>query len=323
ALRALQALARPALPRQVRLSQAAAPPRARALRGDVALQRPLRLLRLLEDPGGGEGARGEELRRRGAALRPDARDVHRRGAAPAEGPRGARRGSERRDPPEVRDAHHARRDAHPRAGARALGRGDQPVQHLARLPRRPARHGAGDPRPHREDLPHRVGDARRRHRQHPVQHGHQGRQLRPVDADRAARGVAGVRGQLLRVHRRQERQRRPRRPRGAVRRARRRGGRAAGVQAAAARRDHQLGLLHRADPALRARPDDGAVPERHRHHSRRPHGPRAPVPGLPHRLPLVRVRAVRADRLQRVLLRLPRRGAGAAAVVARAGRDGV
>ncbi|CAA9335030.1 MAG: hypothetical protein AVDCRST_MAG40-2114, partial [uncultured Gemmatimonadaceae bacterium] len=323
AVRPVQAVARAALPGEVRVAQAAPPPGARALRGDAPVQRPLRLLRLLEDAGRRPGARGEELRRRGAPLRPDARDLHGRRAAAPPRPRGPRGRGERGDPAQVHHAHHPRRDAHARARALPLGRGDQPVQRVARLPGRAARRGARHPRAHRQDLRERGGDARGRDRQHPLQHGHQGRQLRPADADRAARRGAGVRGQLLRVHQLQERQRRAPRARPAVRRARRRGARAARLQAAPARRDHELGLLPGADPALRPRRDDGAVPQRDRHHPRGPDGARAPLPRLPHRLPLDAVLALRAGELQRVLLRVPGRGAGAAAPLAGARRDGV
>ena len=50
ALVQVQAVARPALPREVRVARGAAEAGARALRGHDALQRALRLLRLLEDP---------------------------------------------------------------------------------------------------------------------------------------------------------------------------------------------------------------------------------------------------------------------------------
>ena len=84
------------------------------------------------------------------------------------------------------------------------------------------------------------------------------------------------------------------------------GGGAARLQAAAPRRHHELRLLPGADSALRARRDDGAVPERHQHDPRGPGRLRAALPRLSHRLPLARLRAVPADELQRLLLRLPR-----------------
>ena len=54
-----------------------------------------------------------------------------------------------------------------------------------------------------------------------------------------------------------------------------------------------------------------------------PDGPGEALSGFPDGLSLARLQGIRADQLQRVLLRVPRRGAGAAAAVARSGRDGM
>ena len=59
-----QPLARPALPRQVRVAQGATPAGAAELRSDDALQRALRLLRLLEDAVGSEEPRRIRITRR-------------------------------------------------------------------------------------------------------------------------------------------------------------------------------------------------------------------------------------------------------------------
>jgi histidine ammonia-lyase len=83
ALRPLQAVPRPALPPQVRVPARAPPAGARALRGHRAVQRALRLLRLLEDAGRGAPRRADHVRRRGALLQPDARHVDGRRAAAA------------------------------------------------------------------------------------------------------------------------------------------------------------------------------------------------------------------------------------------------
>ena len=104
------------------------------------------------------------------------------------------------------------------------------------------------------------GDARARHRQHPLQHRHQERQPRSDRADRAARAGARRRRELQRLHRLQERQSR-------VPASRRRPSRASSttssrelldIQAPPARRDHELRLLSRADSAVRARRDDAS-----------------------------------------------------------------
>ena len=231
-------------------------------------------------------------------------------------------GRGRRGAAQVRHAHHARRHAHAGARGVALGRRHSPVQHLARLSRRPARCGARHSRPHGEDLPRRRRHARARHRQHPLQHRHQGRQPRSAHADRRARGVARLRRELQRLHRREERQPRPSAERAAARRSRRRHQSAARLQAPSPRRDHQLRRLPRADPAMGARRDHRAVPLRPAHDSHRSDGTREALPRFPDGLSLARLPRLRADQLQRVLLRLPRRGAGAAAALARARRDG-
>ena len=81
AFRALQAVARSAVPREVRLAHGATAAGARALRGHAALQRALRLLRLLEDrPAERATDELKSLRRRGAVLQSDARHLHRRRA---------------------------------------------------------------------------------------------------------------------------------------------------------------------------------------------------------------------------------------------------
>src|SRR5688500_4424504 len=136
---AVLAVPRSALRREVRVAAPAAPPAARAFRGDDAVQCAVRLLRLLEDAGVGESERAEELRRSGALLRSAHGLLHRRGAAAQAGSRGSRGGGEPGGSAQVHHAHHTWRDAHRRARALALGRGDQPVQHLARFPGRAAR----------------------------------------------------------------------------------------------------------------------------------------------------------------------------------------
>src|SRR5690606_14452249 len=69
--------------------------------------------------------------------------------------------------------------------------------------------------------------------------------------------------------------------------------------------------------------DAGALPEWEQHHPRGTRGLRAAMPRLPDRPSLEGLPAIRADRLQRVLLRLPRRGSGAAEALARDGREGI
>ena len=91
--------------------------------------------------------------------------------------------------------------------------------------------------------------------------------------------------------------------------------RAAGVQATPPRRDHQLRLVSAPGPALFPRRAPRPVRLRAPHHSHRPHGLRPPLPRLSRRHALARVSALLEDRLQRVLLRVPRRGAGAADVI--------
>ena len=120
-----------------------------------ALQRALRLLRLLEDAGAERANETQALRRRGAILQSDARHVHRRRAAAADAISRTSSPRSRRDPPQVR--HAASRTAAmltPERAQLALGRRRQSVQHLARLPRRAARRGARHSRPHGEDPRH-------------------------------------------------------------------------------------------------------------------------------------------------------------------------
>ena len=105
---------------------------------------------------------------------------------------------------------------------------------------------------------------------------------------------------------------------------RRRSRRAARLQAPPARRDHQLRLLPRADSALScaARCASRAAPGIRTIHID-PDRPREALPRLPDRLSLARLSRYEPIELQRLLLRLPRRSAGAAPAVARPGRDGV
>ena len=99
--------------------------------------------------------------------------------------------------------------------------------------------------------------------------------------------------------------------------------RAARVQAAAARRHHELRLLPRADSALRARRDARAVPVGNPHDSHRSRRPGEALSRFPDRFSLARFPELQTDRLQRVLLRVPRRSTGAAPAVAHPGRDGM
>jgi MoaA/NifB/PqqE/SkfB family radical SAM enzyme len=71
------------------------------------------------------------------------------------------------------------------------------------------------------------------------------------------------------------------------------------------RHHHELRLLHRADPALCARGDEGAVSGRHPHDPHRSDGSREALPGLPGGLSLDGLQGVQADRLQRLLLCVP------------------
>ena len=98
--------------------------------------------------------------------------------------------------------------------------------------------------------------------------------------------------------------------------------RAAGIQASPARRDRELGLLSRAGAALLQRRDARLLQLRRAHDPHRSRGTGAALPRFSVGLSLARLQALHADRLQRVLLRVPRRGAGAAHDRARARRDG-
>ena len=98
--------------------------------------------------------------------------------------------------------------------------------------------------------------------------------------------------------------------------------RAARAQASPARRHHELRLLPRADSALPSRRVDGAVSLRDPDDSHRSIGAREAVSRLSHRLPLARLQAVRAYRVQSLLLCVPWRSAGAFAALARARRHG-
>ena len=128
----------------------------------------------------------------------------------------------------------------------------------------------------------------RRHRQHSLQHRHQARQPRPDHADRAsAPRRTRLRRELQRLHRCEERQRRaPARPRIAACGARRRHRRAARLQASTPRRHHELGLLPRADSALRARRADRAVSVGHPHDPSRSRRAREALSRLSDGLPL-------------------------------------
>src|SRR5688500_20233849 len=62
------------------------------------------------------------------------------------------------------------------------------------------------------------------------------------------------------------------------------------------------------------------MPVRHTHDSYRSIGPGETLPGFPDRFPLEGFQALQADRLQPLLLRLPRRSAGSTPTLARPGR---
>ena len=153
ALRALQALARPALPRaSTRGSRRARRPVLVHFEVTHALQRALRLLRLLEDARRAKARRAEELRRRGALLQPDAGHVHRRRADLRRDLEDLVAAVDARGAPQVRHADHARRHAHAGARAVAVGRGIN--QFNISLDYLDGRHDAarGIPGPDREDL---------------------------------------------------------------------------------------------------------------------------------------------------------------------------
>ena len=109
-LLALQALARPAVPRRSTRGYGAAHAGPRAFRGHHALQRAVRLLRLLEDDRPRRSdARAQDLRRRGAVLQSDARHVHRRRADCCGAISRSSSPPSTRDAPQVHHADHARR----------------------------------------------------------------------------------------------------------------------------------------------------------------------------------------------------------------------
>ena len=176
---------------------------------------------------------------------------------------------------------------------------------------------AQDPRRHSRD-------ARARHRQHPVQHRHQERQSRSDPADRAVARRLGRRRELQRVHRREERQSRVSRrdrissPMLDARRC---------AQLLAFKR-RRRGVITNSDYYLEQIPRylRGEMREPCRSGIRTIHidpaGRVKRCPDFPTDFHWRDFR-IQTDRLQRVLLRLPRRSTGAAATVAHSGRDGM
>ena len=202
-----------------------------------------------------------QLRRRGALLQSDARH-----ASPAASRRcGAisRISSRRSTPGGAPQVHHA---ASRTAGCSRLERArslwDAGINQfnisLDYLDERHDRRAGFPGSPRRSSTPcHGMRAAR--NRQRPVQHRDQERQPRSAHADRSARAqTLGVRRELQRLHRREERQRRALSERCAGGARGRTRARAARVQAETPRRHHELRLLSRADPALRARRDDAS-----------------------------------------------------------------
>jgi hypothetical protein len=166
------------------------------------------------------------------------------------------------------------------------------------------------------------GDARRGRRQRALQHRHQGRQPRRGAGDRARGRGARVRREPERLHRREERQPRPPARRRALARV------DALVAELLAFKRRRRGVITNSDYYLEQIPRyvRGEMTEPCRSGRDTVHiGPTGLVAAARTSLrrTLARVRGLRADRLQCVLLRVPRRGAGAAAAVARVRRDGV
>ncbi len=213
--------------------------------------------------------RADELRRCGALLQSDARHLHRWRAAAAPRSRGARRARSTRA---IRLKYitlitHGG-DAH--AGARALalgGAASTSSTSRSTTSTNATTWRAAFPASRAKIFDAVAGDARARHRQHPLQHRDQERQSRPDPADRAsARRSSGAASTSASTPMR----------RTAIATTSSRDdelrassttsiARAARVQAAPARRDHELRLLPRADSALRARRDARAVPLGHAH----------------------------------------------------------
>ena len=280
---------------EVRVADGAPPSGARALRGHAALQRALRLLRLLEDRP--PSARADELKSFADAarffnpmlvtftggeptLRRDLEEHRRRGRSG--------------DRAQVHHADHARRHAHAGARAVAVGRGHQSVQHLARLPRRAARRGARHSRAHGEDLRARFRRCARAASTTSASTPSSRtttstRSCRSCDA-RAELGV-GVNFSVYTDAKNGNRDA-PARRRRSTRQLDDVVARAARLQAAPARRDHELRLLPRADSALRARRDDASrVGPGMRTIHIDPDGPREALPRFPDRLSLARLQA--------------------------------
>ena len=168
-------------------------------------------------------------------------------------------------------------------------------------------------------------DARARHRQHPLQHRHQERQPRPAPADRARAPRSSACGVNFSVYTdakngnrdylvgaRRARAARRRRSRELLEFKRRQRG-------VITNSDYYLeqiprylrGEMHRAVPAP-AFARSTSIPTGHVKR----------CPDFPTDFHWRDFTRYEPDRLQRVLLRVPRRGAGAAAVVARSRRDG-
>ena len=178
-----------------------------------------------------------------------------------------------------------------RARASLWDAGHQPVQHLARLPRRAARRGARHSRARRAKIFAHVDGMRARGidniRFNTVIKDDNLDSSCPSSSARAELGCGvnfsvytdaknGNRDHLVAASR-------------CTRSSTTPIARAARLQAAAPRRDHELGLLPRADPALRARRDDRALPVGMRTIHIDPAGPREALPGFPDRLPLARL----------------------------------
>ena len=140
----------------------------------------------------------------------------------------------------------------------------------------------------------------------------------------SAAAELGVRRELQRLHRLQERQRDV--PRCATISSRRVDALVAELLAfkrRAPRRHHQLRLLPRADPALRARRDDGAVPVGDSHDPHRSDGPREALSRLPDGFPLADFKEYEPIDCNACYYACRGEAQAPLQALARAGRDGV
>ena len=285
-----QALARRALPREVRVAHGAPAARARAFRGHAALQRALSV----------SATTGRPTRRRARSELKSYADAARffnpmlvtfTGGEPT-----LRRDLEDlvAEVDRAISLKYVTLITHgamltPGARAVAVGRGRQSVQHLARLSRRTARPRARHSRACGEDPRARSRRCARAASttfdSTPSSRTTTSTRSCPSSLARRQLGVGvnfsvytdaknGNRDYLIG-------------DRGA-RAARRRRATAARVQAAPARRDHQLRLLPRADSALSARRDARALPVGHPHDPHRSRRPGEALPRLPDRFSLAR-----------------------------------